>query len=199
MRRLGKTAIAAVAMASVAFSVEAASMARGVSAPDAGARAQTSPTASGLDTGHPEPDPDADRVGRDDNCPGIPNPHQSDLDHDGAGDACDPIATTLKVFAVVADSFGRKTGANVTLSARLTTVTGRPLPGYKITFSTPASPICSAFTEATGVAACHGTVAGSIAVVFRGLKYTAAFDGSWPYLYSYGDAPVVRWRSREAL
>ena len=37
------------------------------------------------------PDGDADGVAdADDNCPGAPNPDQTDTDGDGAGDACDP-------------------------------------------------------------------------------------------------------------
>ncbi len=48
-----------------------------------------------------EVDPDGDGFyGDDDNCPGLPNPAQADLDADGAGDACDCAPADAGSFAV---------------------------------------------------------------------------------------------------
>ena len=50
----------------------------------------------------PPPDRDGDGVPDNaDNCPGVPNPSQQDLDNDGLGDVCDPSAASRTAAAII--------------------------------------------------------------------------------------------------
>ncbi|MDF1693644.1 MAG: Ig-like domain-containing protein [Zhongshania sp.] len=65
------------------------------------------------------------------------------------------------------------------LSATLTTVDGAPLEGQTIVFSAGATTVCSAITDANGLAGCGGFIRSTLSSVLN-LGYTATFEGNDP-------------------
>jgi hypothetical protein len=77
-------------------------------------------------------------------------------------------------------------------SATLTTLaTHQPLPDETITFSAGGSPVCTAQTNADGVATCQFSLSSTLTAVLSGLHYQAAFSGEANYLASSASGPVA--------
>lgn len=79
--------------------------------------------------------------------------------------------------------FGRRSYND--LNATLTTTSGFPIPGQTVTFSVAGRRICSAATNASGVARCSGTGPNSSAST-----YTGAFVANAGFRASSGTGPV---------
>ncbi|WP_218150855.1 hypothetical protein [Actinokineospora terrae] len=56
------------------------------------------------------------------------------------------------------------------------TITGHPVPGQTITFTVGSTTVCTAATNASGVATCHGPC--PVLVALLAGHYTATFAGS---------------------
>ncbi len=82
--------------------------------------------------------------------------------------------TTLAAYPSVAQLPGA--GLTLTLSARLTTVDGIPVPGQTVAFSAGGHPVCTAVTSSTGVASCGGIIPGVLDSVLA-LGYDASYAG----------------------
>jgi hypothetical protein len=80
------------------------------------------------------------------------------------------------------------------LTATLTTTSGAPIAGQTITFSAIASPggptVCTAVTNAAGVASCSASAGGAVEVRLTG-GFTATYAGNASYLGSHGSAGLV--------
>lgn len=76
------------------------------------------------------------------------------------------------------------------LTATLTTKGGAPIAGQPIFFSVGTSPVCSAVTNAQGIATCSGTLSQTLSVVLS-LGYDATFRGDGPLLGSKAHAPIL--------
>jgi hypothetical protein len=100
-----------------------------------------------------------------------------------------PKPTTLTVRPALADLIP---GANLylfTVSGTLTTG-GAPLAGQHISFSTGSTSICSATTDASGVATCSGS--GAAVNIILGLGYNGSFAGAPGLAPATGHGPLLR-------
>lgn len=95
--------------------------------------------------------------------------------------------TTLKATPALAQLKGLQlylTDLNAMLTAP-----GGPVAGETVTFKAGARVICTAVTNAQGVASCSGTA--SVLQIVLGLGYTAQYAGSASYLPSTGKASLI--------
>jgi hypothetical protein len=103
---------------------------------------------------------------------------------------CSPEATTMVADPALLDV--QLTGIQAPLGApvgRLTDSDGDPVAGKLVTFTgVNGQPICSAVTDAGGVAACHNL----IPVVLGGLAYNATFAGDEYHAASTARGTAVR-------
>ncbi len=105
----------------------------------------------------------------------------------------DRCATTTEAFPPVADIDEGQT--YLSLTARVTeTATEAPLEGLWVEFTAPSAigstSICSAMTDAEGVASCDDL--GAVATATAGRRLVAQFHGTGTYLPSSASAPPVR-------
>ncbi|WP_398780219.1 IPT/TIG domain-containing protein [Streptomyces sp. NBRC 110611] len=103
----------------------------------------------------------------------------------------DPDTTSLTAYPIVASvTPPGPPDINLDLSATLTdTVTGQPAPGQTIVFTVGTRTVCTAITDSTGTATCHGRVAFVEAVRHR--QYTATFAGTPALAPATDTAPLV--------
>jgi hypothetical protein len=80
------------------------------------------------------------------------------------------------------------------ISATLTRADGTPIPGQSITFSTQTVPatLCTAVTNAQGVATCSPTSVTSLTAMLLDLGYHVSFAGSANYLPTSGSAGLIQ-------
>ena len=78
------------------------------------------------------------------------------------------------------------------LSARLTvTAGGAPVPGKTVSFRVGNAGVCTAVTNANGVASCSGSVGGVLALILN-LGFDAAYAGGAGHLPSNAHGPLIR-------
>jgi hypothetical protein len=101
------------------------------------------------------------------------------------------LATTLYAHPAVAHVLPGFQLYFPELTATLTvTATGTPLPGRTVTFYAGGGTVCTAVTNADGVARCGGVITGGVAVISLG--YTAFFAGDADHGVSSDNAPLAQ-------
>ena len=101
------------------------------------------------------------------------------------------VATTLTAYPAVAQVLPLRVFFP-SLSARLTvTAGGAPVPGETISFRVGHALVCTAVTNANGVASCNGSVGGLLSLILN-LGYDAAFAGDPGHLPSTAHGPLIR-------
>jgi hypothetical protein len=99
-----------------------------------------------------------------------------------------PIPTVMTVSPVVINLNPLQLTL-LTLHGRLTSAAGVPVVGRQVSFTTGASTVCSAVTDADGNAGCSGLAPGL--AVLLGLGYTAGFAGDATYAPAQATAPLI--------
>jgi hypothetical protein len=78
------------------------------------------------------------------------------------------------------------------ISATLTRTDGTPVAGQTVTFFTQLVTLCTAVTNAQGVATCNPTTVGSLTAMLLDLGYHVSFAGSANYLPTAGSAGLIK-------
>jgi uncharacterized repeat protein (TIGR01451 family) len=107
-----------------------------------------------------------------------------------------PAATVLEADAIVLRLGPGPTGAILSVVnapyARLTTSSGAPVPGKAVTFRVlnQSQVICTAITDANGVASCVGDVL-TYLTTLTSLRYTADFTGDVDFRAAHDEAAIL--------
>ena len=125
------------------------------------------------------PDADGDGVpDLSDNCVNVPNPDQADSDHNGVGDACEPVKTQTITFAALADK---------TVGDAPFTVTATASSGLEVSFTaTGKCTIAGATVTLSGAGSCTIT-----AQQAGNTSYHPAADVSRTFAIAKGQATLA--------